>query len=69
MRAANYHDMQYPGLSYAVSIGVSEVGRSEQPGTIIHNVENALNSATAAGGGCVVFHEHDYCSMPGYSAV
>lgn len=68
-RAVNYRDRQYPGLSHSVSIGVCEVSRSEQPGTIIHNVENALHSATEAGGGCVVFHQHNYCMIPGLSTV
>ncbi len=64
-RASNYRDVQYPGLSYAVSIGVTEVGRNEQAGTILRNIEAALSSASAAGGGCVVFHEHNYCHIPG----
>jgi hypothetical protein len=63
-RASNYRDGQYPGLSYAVSIGVSEVSRDEQVRTTLHNVETALTSASTAGGACVVFHEHDYCLMP-----
>ncbi len=64
-RASNYRDVQYPGLSYSVSIGVTDVGRNEQAGTILRNVEIALNSASAAGGGCVVFHEHNYSHIPG----
>lgn len=67
-RASNYRDAQYPGLSYAVSIGVCEVGRNEQAGTILGHVDAALNSASAAGGGCVVFHQHDYCYIPGQAA-
>jgi diguanylate cyclase (GGDEF)-like protein len=64
-RATNYRDVQYPGLSYAVSIGVTEVGRNEPAGTAMRNVEAAVDSASASGGGCLVFHEHDYCQMPG----
>lgn len=67
-RATNYRDSQYPELCYSVSIGVSEVGRNVQVGTIIRNVEDALFSATDAGGGCVVFHEHNFCHMPGHFA-
>ena len=66
-RASSYREVQYPRLSYAVSIGVAEVGRNDQASTILRNVEAALNSASAAGGGCVVFHEHNYCHMPGHA--
>ncbi len=64
-RATNYRDVQYPGLSYAVSIGVTEMGRNESAGTAMRNVESAVDSAAAAGGGCLVFHEHDFCQMSG----
>lgn len=63
-RATNYHDVKYPELSYSVSIGVSEIGRNESAGTAMKNVEMALERAAAHGGGCLEFHEHDYCQMP-----
>jgi diguanylate cyclase (GGDEF)-like protein len=64
-RATNYHDVKYPGLSYSVSIGVSEIGRNESASMAMKNVETALERAAAHGGGCLEFHEHDYCQMPG----
>jgi diguanylate cyclase (GGDEF)-like protein len=63
-RATNYRDVKYPGLSYSVSIGVSEIGRNESAGTALKNVEAALGRAAAHGGGCLEIHEHDYCQMP-----
>jgi diguanylate cyclase (GGDEF)-like protein len=67
-RATNYRDVKYPGLSYSVSIGVSEIGRNESAGTAMKNVEKALSRAAAHGGGCLEIHEHDYCQMPGTAA-
>ena len=64
-RATNYRDVQYPGLSYSVSIGVSEISRNESAGTALKNVEAALSSATDAGGGCLVIHETNFCNLPG----
>ena len=63
-RATNYHDVQYPGLSYSVSIGVTEVGRNETAASVLANVETALQSAIDAGGGCLVFHEQNICHVP-----
>ncbi|NOY42222.1 MAG: diguanylate cyclase [Planctomycetes bacterium] len=51
--AAEYHDQQYPSLSYEVSIGVVQVGSDESPGAALHRVEGALASAIAAGGSVV----------------
>lgn len=63
-RSTKYRDAQYPGLSYSVSIGVTEVGRNESPGTVVKNVAAALNSATESGGGCLVIHEQTCCQVP-----
>jgi diguanylate cyclase (GGDEF)-like protein len=63
-RATNYHDVQYPELSYSVSIGVTEVDRSESAATVMRNVKTALQSAIDAGGGCLVFHEQNVCHVP-----
>jgi diguanylate cyclase (GGDEF)-like protein len=63
-RATNYHDVQYPELSYAVSIGVAEVGRDEGAAAVLRNVKSALQSAIDAGGSCVVFHEQNTCHVP-----
>jgi diguanylate cyclase len=66
-RATNYRDVKYPGLTYSVSIGVAEIERNESAGTAMKNVETALESASMHGGGCLAFHEHDYCQMPGFA--
>jgi diguanylate cyclase (GGDEF)-like protein len=63
-RATNYHDVQYPELSYSVSIGGTEVARSESSTAVIRNVKTALQSAIDAGGGCLVFHEQNVCHVP-----
>jgi diguanylate cyclase (GGDEF)-like protein len=63
-RATNYRDVQYPELSYSVSIGVTEVNRSETQTEVMRNVKTALSSAINAGGGCLVFHEQNVCHLP-----
>jgi diguanylate cyclase (GGDEF)-like protein len=63
-RATNYSDVQYPELSYAVSIGATEVARNETGAEVMRNVKTALQSAIDAGGGCLVFHEQNVCHLP-----
>lgn len=63
-RATNYHDVQYPELSYSVSIGATEVARNETASAVMRNVKTALQSAIDAGGDCLVFHEQNVCHVP-----
>jgi diguanylate cyclase (GGDEF)-like protein len=63
-RATNHRDVQYPELSYSVSIGVTEVERNETSTDVMRNVRTALQSAVEAGGSCVVFHEQNVCHIP-----
>lgn len=63
-KATSYRDARYPGLSYAVSIGMTEVGQEELAGMVLQNVEHALAAAIDAGGGCLALHEQNFCHVP-----
>ena len=63
-RSGAYHDVQYPDLSYAVSIGASEVSRDESATTVLSNVDTALRSAVDSGGGRLVFFAQNGHHVP-----
>lgn len=63
-RAMNYRDVQYPELSYSVSIGATEIDRNDSTAVVLANMQIALDSAIDAGGGCLVFHEQNLCHVP-----
>ena len=63
-QAEAFADAQYPGLSYAVSIGTTEPGRGEPSTTVLQGAELALQSAIEAGGSCVMIHDCGYCHTP-----
>lgn len=63
VKADNYEDAQYPGLSFSVSIGATEIRPDEQSHTVIQNVERPLHEAIASGGGCLVLDSLDACPV------
>jgi diguanylate cyclase (GGDEF)-like protein len=63
VKADRYEDAQYPGLSYSISIGATEIRPDEQPQTVIQNLERSLQEAVAAGGGCLVLDSCDSCPI------
>jgi diguanylate cyclase len=63
IKADRYEDAQYPGLSFSVSIGATEIRPDEQAQTVMQNVERSLHEAIAAGGGCLVLDSCDACPV------
>jgi diguanylate cyclase len=55
--AADYINIQYPSLTYSVSIGAAETKSMESPGSVLQRVESALSTAIAASGGAVYLHD------------
>jgi diguanylate cyclase (GGDEF)-like protein len=55
--AAEYHNPQYPSLSYAVSIGIAQFYPGETAELIMEHAGNALEKAMIAGGNTVYSHD------------
>lgn len=59
--AAEYRNPQYPSLSYAVSIGVSQFYPGETAELILERAEIALQKAMIAGGNTIYSHDETTC--------
>jgi diguanylate cyclase (GGDEF)-like protein len=55
--AAEYHNPQYPSLSYAVSIGIAQFYPGETAELIMEHAGNALQKAMIAGGNTIYSHD------------
>jgi len=61
--SAKYADLQYPALSYSVSIGLVEVMTAEPAGSALQRVEAALAASIAAGGNSLYVHDGTACQL------
>jgi len=61
--AAKYSDLQYPALSYSVSIGLVGVMTAEPPGSALQRVEAALSASIIAGGNSLNIHDGTACQL------
>ncbi|MEO2049645.1 MAG: diguanylate cyclase [Pirellulales bacterium] len=59
--AAEYHNPQYPSLSYAVSVGVAQFYPGETAELIMEHADNALQKAMLAGGNTIYSHDGTIC--------
>jgi len=67
--SAKYSDLQYPALSYSVSIGVVGVATAEPAGSALQRVEEALAASIAAGGNSLYIHDGTACQWVGESGL
>jgi len=61
--AAKYSDLQYPSLSYSVSIGLVGVMTAEPPGSALQRVEAALSASISSGGNALYVHDGTACQL------